>query len=343
MDEPEIIGTPFQSPAFVEAWSATRGRVLGNDAWCLVAGKAELPLDIVRFGPLRIARFPGETHANANGWRLPPGAAAPQLSRTALNAAATSAGLRIDALDLRRIHDATWLGGEFSVTAAFEERFAISLAGGLQAVLERGNAKRKRKKFRSQERYFAERGGYRFLDVARPDRPGALAVFLEQKRQRFAVLGMPDPFAEKATDAFLETLFDHPAADTRLYAIESGGTFRALLGGIVEGETFWGMFSSFADDGDAAISPGELLLWHMVETLSAEGLAVLDLGPGEERYKRSWCDRTVPQVDALLALTLRGRAYLGLARARLAMVDRVKRNDRLRALIQRLRRTLQRA
>lgn len=246
--------------------------------------------------------------------------------------------MRIDAVDLRRIPDPGWLGTGFGITEAFEKRFAVSLGAGFEAVLARGNGKRKRKKFRQQQRHFAERGGYRFLDVPSDQRIATLDVFLEQKKDRFRTLAMPDPFADPGIRAFLIALFLDPAADSRLYVIESGGVTKALLGGIVEDGTFWGMFSSFADDADAGISPGELLLWHMVEALAAEGLAALDLGPGAERYKEAWCDLSVAQYDAITALTLRGRAYVAAAQLKAVARNRVKRSRRLTALAQKLRR-----
>jgi CelD/BcsL family acetyltransferase involved in cellulose biosynthesis len=226
------------------------------------------------------------------------------------------------------------------VTPAFEQRFAISLEGGLEAVLERGNGKRKRKKFRSQQRHFEDRGGYGFRDLPRAERSAALDLFLRQKAERFRALAIPDPFADAGIRAFLTALFEDPATDARLYVIESGGVIKAMLGGIVGQRTFWGMFSSYADDADAAASPGELLLWHMVERLSQERLRTLDLGPGAERYKQAWCDRTMPQVDARLALTARGRAYVGVSRLMADASRLIKRHERLKALVQKLRRYL---
>ena len=339
----DLAGTPFQAPGFLAAWDRTRGSAMRRVPLLLVAEDDKgvagvLPLEIDRRGPWRVARFPGETHANANGWRLRPGTLAPVLDGPSLAAAARPAALRIDALDLTRMPDTASLGGGFVVRPAPEERFAISLEGGLEAVLARGNAKRKRKKFRSQQRFFEAHGGYVFEDTPAERRAEALATFLAQKRARFAELGMPDPFADAGIPAFLANLFASADVDTRLYAIVSAGSIKAMMGGIVADGVFWGMFSSFADDADADVSPGELLLWHLVERLAAEGLALLDLGPGEERYKRSWCDRIVPQYDATLAVTTAGRAYVAAAGLRARLVARIKADARLKGAVQRLRR-----
>jgi CelD/BcsL family acetyltransferase involved in cellulose biosynthesis len=338
-----LAGTPFQSPGFVAAWQRTRGAAMRRAPLLLLAEDADglaaaLPLEIDRRGPFRVARFPAETHANANGWCLRPGASAPVLDGASLAAACDAAGLRIDALDLHRMPDPASLGPGFAIRPAPEERFAISLAGGLETVLARGNAKRKRKKFRSQQRFFEAQGGYVFGDTPAADRAQALATFFAQKRARFADLSLPNPFADRGIEAFLADLFGAAGIDTRLYTIVSAGSIKAMMGGVVADGVFWGMFSSFADDADADVSPGELLLWHLVEQLSAEGLALLDLGPGEERYKRSWCDRVVPQYDAVLALTTAGRAYVAAARLRGRLVARIKSDTRLRGTVQRLRR-----
>ena len=343
--ESACVGSPFQSAGFIAAWEKTRGRARHRPQMCLVAEDEDgivalLPLEIDHRGPWRVACFPGETHANANGWRIRPGAPAPQLTAASLAEAAAAAALRIDALDLRRMPDISCLGRRFDIRPAVEERFAISLQGGLEPVLARGNAKRKRKKFRAQQRHFDALGGYAFTDTPAEERPAALATFFDQKRLRFAALSMPNPFADAGIEAFLLALFSAPEVDTRLYRIVSGDSCKALMGGIVENGVFWGMFSSFSDDADAEVSPGELLLWHLVEYLSAEGLDVLDLGPGEERYKRSWCDRLVQQYDAILPLTRAGSLYLAAAIMRRRLVFRVKTSPRLKRIAQSARRRL---
>lgn len=348
-------GTPFQEFGFVGAWATTRARALGRETIVLVAEDDRgislmLPLEIIRRGPFRIAAFPGETHANANG---PLRRAATEAETTssvyghtlpidAMARAIAEAGGRIDALDLRRVPDPSFVGTGARIEPAFEKRFAVSLEGGFAAVLARGNAKRKRKKFRSQQRHFEPQGGAFFRDVPRNERGDVLKVFLAQKRERFAELKMPDPFSDIGIDAFLRSLFEDENTDARLYVVESGGIVKALIGGIVSGDTFFGMFSSFANDADAVASPGELLLWHLAETLCAEGHSWLDLGTGEERYKLSWCDRIVVQYDVLVPLGPRGRIYAALASTARRGASFVKGNKRLRSIAQRARRLLSR-
>jgi CelD/BcsL family acetyltransferase involved in cellulose biosynthesis len=293
-----------------------------------------LPIEIARLGPLRIGRWAGETHANAGA---PIGATAGRLD---LFSAARA--LNLDALDLRRLPDPSWLPEEARIRQAPEDRYAISLRGGRDAVLARGNAKRKRKKFRAQQRHFEARGGYVFRNVPARERDDVLDAFLALKIARFAALGLPDPFQDAGTAAFLKRLFSDPESGARVYVVESGGAMKALLGGLALRDTFWGMFSAFADDGDAEASPGELLLWHLVESLCAEDFAAFDLGPGDERYKRSWCDISIPQFDALLAVTAGGRAYLHGSALRQTLVRHIKANARLLALVQHLRRALPR-
>ncbi|WP_162244702.1 GNAT family N-acetyltransferase [Aureimonas sp. Leaf454] len=330
---------PFQSTPFLTAWAQTRGALSGRVQTVLTVPGADgrshrIPLEIRRFGPLRIGSFPGETHANA---------AHPSGHPTGrLDLASAAKRVRLDALDLRRLPDTSWLPEAASVRPALEDRFAITLDGGMEAVLANGNAKRKRKKFRAQQRHFEGLGGYVFRDVPPDARSVVLDTFFALKIARFAELGRPDPFQDPGTEAFLKRLFADADAGARLYIVESGGTVKALMGGLASGRTFWGMFSAFADDEDADASPGELLLWHLVERLSAEGFATLDLGPGEERYKRSWCDLVVPQFDAVMAVTAGGRTYLAASRLRRSIVRRIKEKPKLLAVVQRVRRVLPR-
>ncbi|MEZ5800377.1 MAG: GNAT family N-acetyltransferase [Nitratireductor sp.] len=81
---------------------------------------------------------------------------------------------------------------------AMNPAFMMTLAGGFEATLAHGNAKRKRKKFRQQCRIADEAGGWKFLvprDVDGISR--LLDVFIEQKSQRLREKGITDIFGAR--------------------------------------------------------------------------------------------------------------------------------------------------
>ena len=62
-----------------------------------------------------------------------------------------------------------------------------------------------------------------------------------------------------------------------------------------------------SEDADIALrSPGEVMLYSLVEQLCADGAEHFDLGYGDSAYKQGWCE-TVPLRKVERAITPRGR------------------------------------
>ncbi len=127
-----------------------------------------------------------------------------------------------------------------------------------------------------------------------------------------------------------------------LYLVESGRVL-ATFGGAVSDRRFSGMMTAFdADPEIARYSPGDLLLQHLVRDQTDRGRQGFDLGVGEARYKASVCDETIGLVDAVLPVSLPGRAYGAAAEAGARLKRRIKRDPRLWALVGRVRKALAR-
>ncbi|PCI04533.1 MAG: hypothetical protein COB78_09550 [Hyphomicrobiales bacterium] len=188
--------------------------------------------------------------------------------------------------------------------------YFIDLKDGFEAVLNSGNGKRKRKKFRSQVRAAEKEGGYRMVV---PSTPGEalklLDVFRAQKSHRFAQQGIQDVFASSCSRDFLSKLAaipeDEQSSSLELFALEVGGEIRAVFGGGRFGTHLSGYFSSISDDDFSHTSPGEMLLYLMLEHCAENGYKSIDLGCGDERYKRSWCQEQIVLSDVLLPLSKR--------------------------------------
>ncbi|MCB1465055.1 MAG: GNAT family N-acetyltransferase [Nitratireductor sp.] len=183
--------------------------------------------------------------------------------------------------------------------------FIIHLDGGFDATLARGNAKRKRKKFRHQCRVAEEAGGYRLLipeDADGIDR--LLEAFFQQKSERLAEQGIANVFGSKRARDLIRGLALHSIGMRepllRLHALEIGGEIRAVFGAGIHDQQMSGYFSSISTDDLSAISPGEMLLYLVVEKSADEDLRAIDLGAGDERYKRSWCDEQLDMFDVIL-------------------------------------------
>ena len=194
---------------------------------------------------------------------------------------------------------------------AMNPAFMMTLDGGFEATLAHGNAKRKRKKYRQQCRIADEAGGWKFL-VPR-DAEGIsrlLDIFIEQKSQRLRDKGITDIFGTRKAQRFLMNLALKSASMEepllQFYGLEIDGKVRAVFGGGVHQGHLSGYFSSISTDEFSAMSPGEMLLWLVVEKSCADGMTCFDLGGGDERYKRSWCNVEIGMFDVILPVNSMG-------------------------------------
>ena len=198
----------------------------------------------------------------------------------------------------------TYLPGEKSSSVLFD----MDLEQGLNAILNMGNAKRKRKLFRRQSRIAEQYGGFELKsDHTSSEKHALMEDFYEQKSRRFKELGVTDVFAPDTAKAFIRGLCDSPINDNiellRLFELKVGGKTRALYGCAMHHDYCQAWINSVTYDDFAEESPGEMVLYLMIERLIEEGYSKLDLGIGAERYKYSWCREHKPLFDVLMPLS----------------------------------------
>jgi CelD/BcsL family acetyltransferase involved in cellulose biosynthesis len=131
-------------------------------------------------------------------------------------------------------------------------------------------------------------------------------------------MGLPNPFEDNATQAFLRAAALAGLAEGRpaieLHALMLGDRIVAAFGAAVDDILCCGMFTSFdADPAIARASPGELLMLEVIHFQCGQGRRAFDLGVGEARYKNSLCDEVEELVDVTLPITARGRIYVARA------------------------------
>jgi CelD/BcsL family acetyltransferase involved in cellulose biosynthesis len=201
-----------------------------------------------------------------------------------------------------------------------------------------------RKKLRHKERRLADIGPVDYAEAATPDEAeNVLKVFLAQKKERFAALGLPDPFDDPTVvrflhDAAVAPLAAGPPAPVSLFTLRVGDRVVAVFGGAIHGGRFSGMFTSFdADPQIAKFSPGDLLLLHLVKTMCARGLSAFDLGAGDAGYKGDYCRIPEPLFHCVLPVTARGRIAAAGFTAAIAAKSAAKRHG---AILRPLRRII---
>ena len=207
--------------------------------------------------------------------------------------------------------------------------FAMQLGDKFEDVLAAHNGKKKRKKFRWQTRTLEPHGGARLICANSPaETDRLLNAAFQQLHIRFEKFGILNVFSDPGTTDFFYQMahksLSKSEPDFLVYGLEIDGEIRATMAGGVHGRHFSGCFNSISDDEFTRVSPGELLLYLIIEDCVKRGFSSLDLGRGEERYKSSWCNNVVPMFESFLPMNKRAWALLAYESAKLAIKRSIK-------------------
>ncbi|MCF6469359.1 GNAT family N-acetyltransferase [Nonomuraea sp. MG754425] len=164
----------------------------------------------------------------------------------------------------------------------------LDVAGGLAGYLGRASKSGKdnmgqaRRRAAKAER---EHGTLRF--EADSADAGALARVIELKRAQYAATGAKDYFAEPDRIRLLESLLKtrDPAFGGVLSTLRAGPHLLAAHFGLRSGGVLHWWFPVY-DPAYARLSPGWILLRELVCAAPALGVTRIDLGRGEDEYKR---------------------------------------------------------
>ncbi|MCJ2053147.1 GNAT family N-acetyltransferase [Methylobacterium sp. J-070] len=348
--DPAVLQTPYQRFDWIAAYLRSTGQL--DAARVAVLRDAEgrvrllLPLTVQRAYGLRVARTVGDTHANyhmplfatRDAAAIPPGDIV-----AALVQAGRAAGIDLYALQHQ---PRMWEGAANPLAATGEpeasDGYGLMLGPDPDSTVRRVFSADARKKLRSKEKRLIEaKGAVAYRRAGTPEEVAAfLAAFYAQKAARFAGMGIADPYADPSIRAFLTASASGPNPALEIYALclaESGRVLATFCGAVSESR-FSGMMTAFdADPEISRFSPGDLLLQHLVHDQTARGRRGFDLGVGEARYKASICDETIGLVETLVPVSLRGRTYGALRQGLTRTKRRIKRDPRLFAALQRLR------
>jgi CelD/BcsL family acetyltransferase involved in cellulose biosynthesis len=307
-----------------------------------------LPFAIERPLGLRIAVAIGGKHANFNLGVAPSGAAG-TLSQAELHASLRriAAEIGIDVFAIPHVPK-IW-AGETNPLAAFgtpspSDAYEVRLDPDPDDTANRSMSNEARKRLRNKERGLGKLGEVAFLQArTEAEVDLLLGAFFSQKEERFRELGIADPFCDPGVRAFLRSAALEGLAEGRppieLFGLLVGDRVSAVLGGAADANRLSGMFISFEACKEATkYSPGDILVSRVVRDQCARGRQFFDLGVGEARYKRTFCNDTVELVDVFLPVSRKGALYALARRGLAGLKRRVKQNPRAMQLVARLRR-----
>lgn len=321
------VASPYQDFDWVRLWHE-HVSPHGEMAPCLIAGfdAANEPMFLwpfVRgtFGPFRVASFFGGKHATINMalWRRD---IARDFSRVDMKGVLSSVARMVPDLDFVMLSNQPhqWHGvpNPFALLPqhrSTEDNFVLRLGGSSAEILERELSSSTRSRLRNKERKLQKLDGYRYIRATTAQEVDfQLASFFAQKACKFAAIGLHNVFADPGVEDFVRAAC-HEGLDAgkpviELHALEGDGEMLALFSGIHDGERFTSMFNSHTGSDHARHSPGLILLQHLVAECADRGFSSFDIGPGEARYKSSFCKDMEPIFDSVLPLSARARTVV---------------------------------
>jgi len=344
--------SPYQSLIWVSAWIEEIGKPHGWTPFIvIVRGEAGEPLFLLplverRRHGLILVEFAGGKHSNLNMPLIAPGAhhywSASIIDRLTHEIRWRRSG----AVVLRLTNmPSYWRGQPNPLIARGAQHspssfHAASLDDDVKAWLSKTLSGYRRRKLNYNMRKLTSLGSLRWLqsfEINECDR--IIDAFVRQKSEQLDERGISNPFREGYFRQFLRRGWASRCSDRNrlieLYALEVDGEIVATLGATVTGSAFSVMFMSFCKNSRAAkFSPGELLLWNVVNAFHKQGYRRFDLGIGEAPYKTRFCPEVVSLYDLFVGLSIPGRIVANGMRFLAACKGWIKHRPALLARIQ---------
>jgi CelD/BcsL family acetyltransferase involved in cellulose biosynthesis len=180
---------------------------------------------------------------------------------------------------------------------------------------------------RAKHKRMAQFGDVRFVTAAEPaDARATLETLMQQKSVAFSRKGIPDMFARPGCREFFLDVASNPATRHLMHVsrLEVGSIDAAVNFGMVYGDCYYHILSSYCDGRIAHFGPGALHLRELMAHATKLGLRKFDFTIGDERYKNEWCDEQLRLFDYSAAATWRGWPASALSAARRRLKRTIK-------------------
>lgn len=333
--ERDAVASPYQGHAWISSWWRHVEAREGAEPRIVMLRRngtlaAIIPLVLRRHMGAKVAGMIGGKHFNyqAPVWRpeLFDATARDAMPQTLRVIARTIGADLIELTNLPREWNAKAnpLALE-TASASPSPSYMLPLSGSFAEICDARRSKKSLQQLRRKRKKLEGlSGSVRFLQ-ARDEATCAMVLraAAAHREARRVASGVPSFFEMAGSEAFLREsacagLVAHDGGDgsllsaVRLHYLQAGDTVVATY----IGAALNGVYSCFVNSFDSAFeacSPGDILLHDLIEALCEQGIQSFDLGVGEERYKKAWCD-PVTLYSLRIPITPRGWIYSNAAR-----------------------------
>jgi CelD/BcsL family acetyltransferase involved in cellulose biosynthesis len=343
-------GSTTQQIAWVSQWQ----QHVNPDCFCVLARNADglalvLTLEVLKKGPLSVAIFPGDSHANENFPAVLTDIAGTNFLDCidSIKAIVREKRPDIDAIYLHRqvqLNDGR-TNPLLPVEASTETDIALSfvLNKDFQIILDARDGSKKQKKIRRAARQLEERGGWSRQIINDPNEVKAsLDRFFALKERRLAKKGISNVFAPAEVQAFFVALFYQSLLENtgeyELHILKVADQIAAIAGISRAGGRLNVEFTA-VDDSDPSLSHGDFLYFHMIGDACQRDVEIFSFGVGDEPFKRSWCNIVTPQYNTAIALTLKGSLAAKVDALKTSAKRAIKSNKRVYQFLKKMRKS----
>jgi CelD/BcsL family acetyltransferase involved in cellulose biosynthesis len=318
----------FQSREFLDVWLNTIGKTGSIEPYLVVvrdgAGRSVfyLPLAIETKFNIRLLRF---MDAGVADYNAPILAAGHTLSRQDFNDVWSEILAFLpsfDLIDLKKI--ASDVLGAFNPLTLLdcapnhESGHSILLTGPAQETNARIPLMRLRRKLDRYYRDISEIGEPRFVvNPAAAASELVMEKLFELKRRKYERTYIPDFLAAPGVERFYRQMASpHQIGKIgHLSALMVGNSVASAHLGFIGRGRFYYILPAY-DTQYGRYRAGHLLLRHLIDQSTEQGIATFDLGMGDNSYKDIWATQHLALYNHERAVTTAGQVYLQMRRVR---------------------------
>ncbi len=204
-------------------------------------------------------------------------------------------------------------------------------------LLHVSRSKKTRKRMRNEENRLGREGTLCWRRLhSETDIKHYLPELLQQRETRFAERGIThqenlDEYTQLYQKMLVQSL-DNEEQPTRMLILKLDDRLLAALILFKWKQAYYPLMISMTNSRYRSWSPGEYLLRIMMVEGCEEEIEFIDFGPGEDRYKTSWCNATTPLFDTVVAETLYGKLVTFSVCRYIELKRKIKHSPRLWAL-----------